>query len=122
MRKFFYGILLSLVLFAGALSAQEAKTPGFPDFWKKFQTAVVKDDRESVASMTVLPFYWGASLDRAGFLKAYPKIFGDKSRECFRQGKLIKDDPFQNLFCGRLMYRFGADSGSWRLLEVSDND
>ncbi|MCE9626166.1 MAG: hypothetical protein K8R69_12075, partial [Deltaproteobacteria bacterium] len=110
------------VLFAGALSAQEAQQPGFSDFWKNFQSAVVKDDRESVANMTVLPFYWGASLDRGGFLKAYPKVFDAKVRECFRQGKPIKDGPFQNLFCGRLMYRFGADSGIWHLLEVADND
>ena len=122
MKRLFFGMFLLGSLLVRPLSAQIAKPSGFPEFWKKFQAAVLKEDSEAVAGMTYLPFYWGATLNKAGFLKVYPNLFDAKARECFRKGELTEDGAFQILFCGRLMYRFGADAGTWRMLEISDND
>ncbi|MFO1462437.1 MAG: hypothetical protein U1F66_01540 [bacterium] len=116
-------LVLGIIAGLGLGSAQGKEAPaGFSPFWKKFQAAVLQGDREAVAAMTYLPFYWGKTLDKAGFLKSYPKLFDDKARECFRGGKLSPDGSFQVLFCGRLMYRFGSDQGRWLLLEIADND
>lgn len=117
--------LMVIAIFASLGWARAQTPPAAPDFAafsKKWQTAVAKDDKEAIANMTALPFWWGESLDRAAFLKAYPKIFDAKTKLCFKKERAHEDGPFQNYFCGRLMFRFGVLDGAWRLLEAADND
>ncbi len=114
---------LALLLSFGVARAQNPPAaPNFPAFYKKWQAALAADDKEAVANMTALPFWWGESLDRAAFLKAYPRIFDAKIKKCLEKARGFEDGPFQNYFCGRMLFRFGVIDGAWRLIEAADND
>jgi hypothetical protein len=108
-------LLGASVSFAGELSS-------FPVFWNAYREYVVKQNREMVANLTHLPFYFGASLDRGKFLKAYPQIFGPKIQKCFQEAKPTADGEFFMVFCSPLSFRFGKVEGHWLLLEAADMD
>ena len=111
----FYSLLLSGIGQAGDLSS-------FIIFWAAFKSAVRAQDRERVASMTNLPFYFGESLDRDKYIKDYSRIFGPKIRTCLSREKPIPDGELYNVFCDARVFRFAKINGEWRLIESADMD
>jgi hypothetical protein len=93
-------LISSLTVFAFTTS-QESSSAEFTKFWSKFRAAVIKNDKEAVASLTKLPFVVSnKSLDKSEFIKSYPKLFDRKIRRCFMNEKPSRDNESYSLFCG----------------------
>jgi hypothetical protein len=93
-------IISSLTVFAFT-ATQQSSSPEFTKFWSKFRAAVIKNDKEAVASLTKLPFVVSnKSLDKSEFIKSYHKLFDRKIRRCFMNEKPIRDNESYSLFCG----------------------
>ncbi|HEY0077305.1 MAG TPA: hypothetical protein VGB73_01575 [Pyrinomonadaceae bacterium] len=119
-------MMLMLLMTPTRLVAQKStaqKSETFAAFFLRFKTAVARDDREAVASMTKLPFLLESrELDRAGFIKRYRQLFDRKVKRCFANGKTIRDGDSFSLFCGETIFLFGKVEGQYRFLEIGVND
>lgn len=88
------------LLFALTTTPQSSSQE-FAKFWSKFRAAVIKNDREAVASMTKLPFFLSNEpLDKSKFIKRYPKLFDREIRSCLMNEKPAEDNESFSLFCG----------------------
>jgi len=119
-RILFLWLLLSFL----CPSVVRAETPSaFGTFWKNFQDAVAKDDKEAVSAMTSFPFLYQNSLDKAGFLKVYPKIFDAHAKSCIRRLKPESDQAgAYDLFCGYDIFHFSKVGGEFRFSDLGAND
>src|SRR6266498_4389227 len=73
--------------------------PAFAAFWVKFKTALAKNDKEAVASMTRLPFLFDSrEQTRAGFLKIYDQLFSARVKKCFVSAKPLKEGDDYEVF------------------------
>ena len=125
MRKLLPLIVTLLMLSAAAAhvqSQQATNTQTFAAFWAQFKAALVKNDKEAVASMTKFPFYWGEELTRGEFIKKYTEIFDRKVQRCFAKAKPIKDRDSYSVFCGESIYVFEKVEGKYRFTAVGAND
>lgn len=92
-------------------------------FWTSFQTAVVKGDAESVASMTKLPFLIDRKdYDRAKFVKVFPELFPAKAKKCFATAKPVKENDGFDIFCGERMFVFERSGGTYKFVMIGAND
>ena len=116
--------LLILLAFAAIPRLLGAQADGFSEFWKRFQAAVVKGDKEAVASMTHLPyFYVGGFLDRNGFLQKYGEIFEKREKACVAKGRPEKDDLGNYaVFCGPMIFSFSPVEGEYKFMDIGSND
>jgi hypothetical protein len=85
----------TIICFAQFVSAQTEKkltsTPKeFQTFYAKFKSAVIRKDKQTVASMTVFPFKYGwdagdeGTYTRSRFVTNFNRIFGN-NKKIFRQ-------------------------------------
>ena len=120
--------LLVLCCAAGAVVAHAQKNPArqpqnFKAFWLKFKTAVARNDKEAVASMTKLPFLFDSQeLDRAGFVKRYNEIISRSDKRCFARARPLKDADYYSVFCGNIIFAFGSFDGAWKFSGISPDD
>jgi hypothetical protein len=69
----------------------------FPAFWKKFRSAVIADDKASVAEMTKfplsMPYLQKAVKNKEDFLRRYNEIFKGEANaaKCFASAKPEKE-------------------------------
>ena len=116
-------LVVVLLLVAGGCFAQKAPAESMMAFWTRFQAAVAKSDAEAMASMTQLPFLLeNKNLDKAGFVKAVPKLFPAKIRTCFAKEKLVKDKNGFEIFCGEQMFVFELAGGKYWFTTLGAND
>ena len=121
-------VLLLLVLLVGPSNAPAETSLNHPPqsfntFWRKFKTAVARNNKETVASMTKLPFLFAnEELDRAGFLKRYDEIISRRDKQCLAQAKPLKDGDSYSVFCGHLIFVFSQSDGAWKFSGFSPND
>jgi hypothetical protein len=122
-RNHFIAIAL-LLLLSAQLSAQRPPTdPQFSAFWQRFKTAISKNDKEAVASMTKLPFlYENKERSRAEFIRIYPQLFTPAVRRCIVRAKPLREGGNYDVFCGELIFYFGKDGDEFKLLEFGAND
>ncbi|QQS55414.1 MAG: hypothetical protein IPM89_06335 [Candidatus Competibacteraceae bacterium] len=117
MRVLLAMALALLILIPIGLNAQnqKVKSAEFSHFWVKFKTAIAKNDKKQVASMTKFPFpykvYGEKDLSRTEFITKYDEIFDRTTRLCFSRKKTI---PIENnafyygysVFCDSSIYSF----------------
>jgi hypothetical protein len=116
-------LLLILLVPSFAQSGAKALDPAFAAFWAKFKAAVAKDDKEAVATMTKLPFFFDSKEQkRDGLLKIYDKLFTARVKKCFATAKPVKDDDSYEIFCGKSIYLFGKVNGSYKFTEIGVDD
>lgn len=117
---------LALVLMIPAASAAQDKPSGsqtFAQFWTGFKAAVAKNDKETVASMTKLPFLFeGEERNKAGFIAIYHKFFDPKLKRCIRTAKPLREGESYEVFCGELILYFSRVDGKFKLIEFGVND
>ena len=119
---------LAIALLALTISSVAAQTPtkpeAFASFWKTFKAAIARNDKESVADLTKLPFlYDSQERDRTGFLKIYGELFTRKVRRCIATAKPVKEGDSYDVFCGELIFYFSKDpDGKYRFREFGVND
>lgn len=122
MKRIFWMLSLVLIAAPAALRAQPAGAPPFAPYWAKFQAAVAKDDKEAVTALTNFPFNYQEPMDKAAFLKLYPKLFDAKTKACMAKAKPVGDSVTYTAFCGALTYTFTPQNGEWKFTDVGDND
>ena len=146
MRKLLPSILTLLMLSAVAsqVRSQPAQsTQTFDSFWLQFKAAVTKNDREAVASMTRLPFYFEKELTRGEFIKKYNAIFDRGTQRCFARAKptsdyqeylkIVKKYPKSpiprqentgsyTVYCGGDTYHFEKIGGKYKFTEIGAED
>jgi hypothetical protein len=105
----------SMVLLAGCLGAAVARPEGdasIEQFWDKFKSAIIKGDKEAVASMAQFPIsmpYGVPSVrTKAQLLKRYREVFNSETNaaKCFAKAK-PKTDPQR-----KKEFTVGCDNGS----------
>ncbi len=122
------GLLVLHLLTSVSLLAQAPAPPkaeSFAAFWGAFKTAVAKEDREAVASMTKLPIYLAnKNQAKAGFLKLYPSLFPKKVQTCFAKAKPVKEynQDSYSVFCGKSIYVFARENGNYKFTDLGVND
>jgi hypothetical protein len=92
-------------------------------FWTKFKTAVAKNDKEAVASMTRLPFlFQSRELAKPGFIQKFDAIFGLRVKRCFAKATLVKEGDGFEVFCGQQIFLFEKVGGVYKFTEIGVND
>lgn len=120
-----FGMLSLLILLTGAMASADQKPAGgnWGAFWTKFQAALAAGDAEQVAGLTQFPFTYHDPIDKAGFLKVYPKIFDAKTKKCLAKEKPVKDENGgYSAFCGETIYYFSPVGGDFRFSDLGVND
>ena len=120
-------VLLMLTPVASSIGMQKKRqSQAVNSFWAKFKAAVAKNDREAVASMTKLPFYFhDKELSKAEFIKRYNLIFDRKTQRCFAREKPVLENgeiPAFSIFCGETIYAFELVDGKYRFTGIGAND
>ena len=126
MKIFF--ILAVMLLPLTCLNSNGQNAPGradhsFASFWSRFKTAVAKNDKELVASMTKLPFlYAGKERNRAEFIRIFEGLFTTKVKKCLASAKPLKDGDSYELFCAKTIFYFSRVEGQYKFTEIGADD
>jgi len=119
--------LLSLS-FPTGVAARKNFDPAVDAFWGKFQSAVARNDKDAVASMTKFPLgmpYGVRSIKtKAQLLKSYGKIFDAETKKCFAAARPeienARDKKF-SISCGEaMMYWFEMFKGQYKFAAVDN--
>lgn len=106
-------IIISLGLFLSVSVSTVSAQTSFNKFWAKFRSAVNRNDKQSVADLTVFPIRDEAENDegpnppysRKKFLKNYSYFFNRDIKACFAHPTFEKNGPTPNMWvvnCGVL--------------------
>ena len=118
-------LLLLAFSLASSRSQSQQKPETFASFWKEFTAALAKNDKETVAALTQLPFYFdNTNQDRAGFIRIYNQVFTRSVRRCMATAKPLRNpsDNSYDVFCGELIFSFGKVGGKFRFVAYGPND
>jgi hypothetical protein len=118
-------LVVTLLLTTSVTLAAQPKNadPAFLKFWSNFRTAIVKNDKETVVSMTKLPFLFdNQERSRSEFLKIYDQLFTRKVKRCFATAKPLREGDNYDVFCAGLIFYFGKVDGEYKLLEFGVDD
>ncbi len=93
------------------------------DFFETFRAAVVKGDKQAVASMTSYPFLFeGKSLKQPEFIQIFDRLFDSKARQCFRKAKAVPSKEGFEVFCGQTIFLFEKKGDVYRFASIGVND
>ncbi|MBC7932860.1 MAG: hypothetical protein H7Z38_20045 [Rubrivivax sp.] len=120
------GLSIATLLLAPAAAAARGQAAAqakesFAQFWTRFKAALVKDDRQSVASMT--KFRTGDETymtDKEFLAKWYGEL--RRERRCFARAKPVKDQESYSVFCGERIFLFERFEGAWKFADIGAND
>lgn len=95
----------------------------FASFWSRFKTAVARNDKELVASMTKLPFlYDGKERNRTEFIRIFEGLFTARVKKCIASAKPLKDGDGYEVFCAKTIFYFSSVAGQYRFTEIGADD
>lgn len=119
-------LFVTLMLFSStfvlAQTGKQVDAAGV-QFWTKFKSAVVANDKEAVASMTRLPFlFQGRELTKPAFIQKFGVIFDARAKRCFEKAKLVKEGEGFEVFCGQQIFLFEKVDGVYKFTEIAAND
>ncbi len=117
--------LLALGIALSCISpmAAFAKDAAFDAFWTKFKAALVKNDKEAIASMTKLPYdAYEKPMDKKKFIAHCNTIFNKKKRDCLIKQKPVQDKTGFSAFCDDDIYCFEKVNGTYLFTEIGVND
>jgi hypothetical protein len=124
MKRIF--LIASLLIFSAPAAFAQNKNKveeAGVQFWTKFKTAVAKNDKEAVASMTRLPFMLDSrQLAKAGFIQKIDGLFNARVKRCFAKAALVKEGDGFEVFCGQQIFLFEKVSGVYKFIEIGVND
>lgn len=117
MRKKITTNLLNGILVAASLAAWPEFTASaqsdWATFWTKFKTAVVKNDKKTVLSLS----------EQNLSDEDYKILFGARARQnCFAKAKPVKDGETYSVFCGGQGYYFEKVNGQFKFKEWFADD
>lgn len=95
----------------------------FAPFWTQFKTALKKRDKEAIASMTKLPFFYNnKNLNRSQFISKFDEILPRRLSTCFNKEKPVSDQGAYSAFCGEQIYVFSKCNGKFMFTDIGVND
>ena len=125
-----------LALTASVIAAgQSASDPSIMSFWDKFKAAVIKGDRESIATMSqfpiTMPYGIPSVKTRVQLLKRYREVFKRQAdaAKCFAESRPEVDTANKNRFtvgckdaAGNevVIYGFVRTRGVWKLKSLDN--
>jgi|GEM_PF-2045215 len=116
MRKKIATNLLIGILVAASLAVPPefaAAQSDWATFWTKFKTAVIKNDKKTVLSLS----------EQSLSNEDYKILFGTSARQnCFAKAKPVKDGETYSVFCGGQGYYFGKVNGQFKFKEWFADD
>lgn len=117
-------IIVVLILLTFICPSAFAKDAAFDAFWLKFKTALQKNDKEAIASMTRLPYssYDKPVKTKKEFIVYCDQIFPKKIRDCLLKQKPVQDKTSFSAFCGEEIYLFEKVNGNYLFTEIGVND
>ncbi|MBX9689670.1 MAG: hypothetical protein K2X27_23365 [Candidatus Obscuribacterales bacterium] len=116
------GVAVLVIAMLGFTQCASA-TDEFSSFWEGFKTAVKKRDKEALARMTQLPFYYDSkNLQKAQFIAKLDEILPGKLSNCFSKEKPVKDKDSYSAFCGEQIYVFSKVNGKYLFTDIGVND
>lgn len=106
--RFLLTVCSSILLTVNAGIAQTSKKADVNAFWTQFKAAVIKKDKNAVASMTKfplsMPFGQKSVRSKAELLRRYKQVFDGETEaaKCFEKAKLEKGDTgnIYGVYCG----------------------
>lgn len=116
---------LAAAIILGALSVVPALADAqFDAFYTKFKTAVIKNDKETVASLTKLPYLLNnKALNKQQFIAKYNLLFPKSTVACFKKEKPVAGGQTDyEVFCGEEIFVFEKVNGKWLFTEIGAND
>ncbi len=105
-----------------------AADPSFDSFWQKFKIALQKSDKQTIVSMTKLPFLFDSKmLEKTEFLAKYDKIFPKSISKCLGKEKPVKDSHESiisySFFCDETIYVMEKQkNGQYMFTDIGVND
>ena len=124
MRTFLAATLFLFLLVPQLLEGKDPPPPAesFAAFWKEFQSAVARNDKEAVAAATKLPFM--AQQSKADFIRDYPSYFTKEVKKCLATAKPVKaeDRDTYSVFCGEEIFGFEKVNGAYKFTDIGMND
>lgn len=104
---------IAILIFA-AVADNFAAQSDWISFWTKFKTAVAKNEKAAVSSLSK------EKLSDAD----YKSLFGTPARRnCFAKAKAVKDEQGNySVFCGEQGYLFQKVEGQFKFIEAFAND
>jgi hypothetical protein len=116
------GFIAALIVSAAGQAA-DCADPQFDAFWAKFKTAIAKNDKQAVVSMTKTPYMLdGKMLNKQQLLAKYNLLFPKGTAQCFKKEKPLHDQGVYEVFCGEQIYIFSRVNGKWMFTEIGVND
>lgn len=130
--RLFLAVALSLLVLTGAeessahfgrRAAPPPQSESFASFWKNFKTALAKNDKEAVASLTKLPFpYDNGELSRAQLIKRFDELFDRRLKRCLARARAVRDGESYSVFCGEQGLFFERVNGRYKFTSFFAND
>ena len=123
-KRLFTSVLLIICAFGTALAQSKEKVDeAGVQFWAKFKAAVMSNDKETVASLTRLPFkIENRELAKPAFIQKFDTIFNAKVKRCFAKASLVKEQDGFEVFCGQQIFLFAKVKGVYKFTEIGVND
>jgi len=116
-------ILCLIVALVCSLSAVSAKDAAFDSFWTDFKSALTKNDKEAISSLTSLPFEsYDGKLNKTQFIKYCDKLLPKKTRDCLVKQKPLADKNSYSAFCGDEVFVFEKVNGKYLFTNITPND
>ena len=119
-------IIATLIVLSILSPSAFAKDAVFDAFWTKFCTALKKNDKEAIASMTKMPYASYAQinkpLSKKEFIVYCDKIFSKKTRDCLVKQKPVHDKNSYMVFCDEDIYIFEKTNDKYLFTEIGVND
>ena len=123
MRKLILAASILMITSVTGYAQNEKVDEAGAQFWAKFKTAILANDKEAVASMTRLPFLFeGGELSKPAFIQKFGVLFDARVKRCFAKAKLVKEQDGFEVFCGQQIFLFGKVNGVYKFTEIGVND
>jgi len=108
--------------------AQKTINAPVQTFWHQFQSAVAKNDKEAIASLTKFPLGMPYTVPKiktkAEMLKRFGEVMDAESKKCLAKAKApnkVGSDGSFSIPCGSAMlYWFGLSGGKYKLTLVDN--
>lgn len=115
--------LFLIVALVSSLSSASAKDAAFDSYWSDFKSALTKNDKEAISSLTSLPFEsYDGKLNKAQFIKYCDKLFPKKTRDCLVKQKPVADGNSYCACCGDEIFVFEKVKGKYVFTNITPND